>query len=29
MARDSAIDDWPSAPERDDDVQDIDVGAVA
>jgi hypothetical protein len=27
--RDSAVDDWPSTPERDDDVQDIDAGAAA
>lgn len=27
--RDSAVDDSPSTPERDDDVQDIDVGAVS
>ena len=27
--RDSAVDDWPSTPERNDCPQDIDVGAVA
>ena len=27
--RDSAVDDWPSRPERNDCPQDIDVGAVA
>ena len=27
--RDSAVDDWPSTPERNDCLQDIDEGAVA
>jgi hypothetical protein len=27
--RDSGVDDWPSTPERNDCLQDIDVGGVA